>query len=487
MAPLLSEAKPCVKVVSSTKLEAAAASSGWCTAVELTASSTPPSPPGTTVTYQVKPEYTSTKKTISVVATGSSTFGASSAARRIMIKASAGLSTTEITEREKEITERETEIKEEKAEEETREKEELAIKEAEAAGSANPFEFGQIVGIESLYLSGNSEVYRGGAASNGRVQLIDSSKICGPLRYGPGTTSPVGGVSYVPEPERKYSNGTGGGICYPPGYPLTQGTVAYPSVVAPSDIKTNNSDARITKKEDVSGETSCPYCNIAWNSSNRALSVNYSSLTLGGSVPYFLCSLTVGGGSTLKAAAGKKISIFFDEPKNCPGLNGGAQLTINGGATISPDSGSGPGFYLLGSASSPTTSQVYFGNGAATARMVIYAPNSVVQVAGGINLNGAIMGRTLKLEGGANINQSSAYTPPPAQEFTTVPKTSAEQLKKEFEEHQKTREKTQEEREKTLEEREETQHTREEKESAFAHGSYVECSAQSSGTPNSGC
>jgi len=417
-------AKPCVGV-SGTKLEAQAmltsgAESTWCAAVTMTATSSPAPPSGTEVVYHVMPcfhqtganstctemvscenseTYANTSENlIRVVSEGKTTVRGRPVTQRVAIVACAGTKSKSTTTPPVEV-----------------------------------FEGGEVVGIESLYFSGNSKVYYGGAASNGTVQIIDSSKICGGLRYGPGTLAPVGREEQVknvkPVSEQPYSNGTGGGICT--GEKPTQGTGEYPNVTLPANLATNNSDSRLTKMEDR-GNNSCghEYCNIAWNASNRSLTINWDKLTLGGTLPYFLCSLEVTGGTELLAAPGAKIRIFFDEPKNCPGLNGANQLTINGGATIGADSANGPGFYFLGAAKGEKPeSKIYFGNGAASANLVIYAPRSEVWVAGGINLNGAILGRTMKIEGGANINPNSRYTTPPSSEYLPETKTTVTETK----------------------------------------------------------
>jgi hypothetical protein len=289
-----------------------------------------------------------------------------------------------------------------------------------------------VVGIESLYLRGNSQVIHGGAASNGTVEIIDSSKICEGLRYGPGTLAPVGREEQVknvqPVSSRPYSNGTGGGVCT--GELPTQGTSGYPTVVAPENIATNNSDSRLTNKEDK-GVSDCghEYCNLTWNASNRSLEINYGTLTLAGTQPYWFCSFVLTGGAKLQAAPGATIRIFFDTTKNCSGLNGANQLTINGGTTVAADSGNGPGFYFLGAGTGEPASKIYFGNGAASANLVIYAPRSNVEVAGGINLNGAILGKTMRIEGGANINPNSRYTTPPSSEYLPETKTTVTETK----------------------------------------------------------
>lgn len=391
---------------------------GWCAAITMTSTSSPAPPAGTEVIYQVMPCYhqtganstctqlmscespsktyaETTENLVKVVSEGKATVAGRKVTQRVSVTACSKQETTK------------------------------TVKEETSAPPA-VFSGGQIVGIESLYIKGNSQVYRGGAGSNGLVTIVDSSKICGGLRYGPGTLAPVGRPEQVknvkPVSEQPYSNGTGGGVCT--GELPTQGTASYPLVELPSDIATNNSNWRLTG-EDKSGENGCPRCNIVWNASNKILEVKYSTLTLGGTAPYYLCGLILTGGAKLLVTKGAKISFFFDSPKNCPGLNGANQLTINGGTTVEPDAGSGPGFYFVGSPTGGTASKIYFGNGAASAHMVIYAPQSSVEIAGGINLSGAMLGRTMRLEGGANVNKLAPFTPPPSTEFlpTTTTKT----------------------------------------------------------------
>jgi hypothetical protein len=415
--------KPCV-TLNGAKLEVVAmltsgTEKSWCKAVTMTSASTPAPPTGTEVVYHVMPcyhqtgasstcsEFTSctgsetyaqTKENlIEVVSEGKATVGGRPVTARVSVVACAGTRTNSTTTPPVEV-----------------------------------FEGGEVVGIESLYFKGNSKVYYGGAASNGTVEIIDSSKICGGLRYGPGTVAPVGRWEQVqwvrPESEQPYSNGTGGGVCT--GEMPTQGTSEYPTVVAPTNIATENSDSRLTTGEDK-GVSDCghEYCNMTYNASNRSLEVKYGSLTLGGSKPYWLCSFVLTGGAKLIAAPGAKIRIFFDTPKNCSGLNGANQMTINGGTTVEADSGHGPGFYFLGNGSGEATSKIYFGNGAASGNLVIYAPRSEVWVAGGINLNGAILGRTMKIEGGANINPNARYVTPPSSEYLPETKTTVTETK----------------------------------------------------------
>ncbi len=348
--------------------------SGWCTAVgPITLSQG-------TVTYQVKPEYATEANAIKVVATGSSSAGATTVTRRIALKASstAGSST-----------------------------------------ATNVWAGGQVVGIKSLTMSNGAQVYNGGAASNGSVSLTGGANVCGAVHYGTtytannGSENPPSGCSA--------------------GRPFVKETGEYPSVSLP----TSNADSSLAS----SGNT------ITWNKSNKTLVIgNGGKLTLS-TGPYLLCKLEVTEGATLAAASGAKLSFFFEAPQNCAGLNGAPQLAIWDGATVLPDSGNGPGFYLVGSTTAGA-SKVELQGGSESEQIVIYAPHSTINAANGIITNGAIIGETLNLAGGSSINKKGTFTPPSSSGFVESTATAP---------------------------------------TPFARSAYIECSAAGSGAPDTGC
>jgi hypothetical protein len=266
----------------------------------------------------------------------------------------------------------------------------------------NIYASGQIVGIENLTMNNNAQVYNGGAGSNGSVSMVGSANVCGTVSYGTTFTTDNSSSNKAP--------------CSA-GRKAVQGKTEYPEVKMPSDIATNNSNSRLAAADPV-GPNVYQRGNISWNASNKSLSVNYDQLTLEGTAPYYLCSLVLAGGSKLLAGSGKKISIFFEKPENCPGLNGAAQLQIANGTYVAADSGSGPGFYFAGSSTSGK-SRIELAGGATTSQFVIYAPKSKIVANNGVNLNGVIIGQTLELGGGASINPNSAFKPPVSEEFVS--------------------------------------------------------------------
>ncbi len=363
--------------------------SGWCTPVTLTSSSTPAPPPGTEATYRVKPCYPqsncsgaagcaeASENQVKIVSTGVATVSGRQVQRRVATVAC-------------------SKVKEEKEEK------------VEKTTPPNVFAGGQIVGVEWIKMNNNAQVYNGGIGTNGAMkEMVGSANVCGTVRYGTEYTPPSNGSENPPK------------NCAA-GRTFVKSTTEYPAVSLPSEIATNNSDYRLAALDPV-GSSVYQRGNIAWNPSNRSLTVTYDQLTLEGTEPYFLCQLVLAGGSKLLSGSGKKIRIFFDAPSNCPGLNGAAQLQIANGAYVGADSYSGPGFYFVGSETAGA-SKIELGGGANVSQFVVYAPKSTIVANNGVNLNGAIIGRNLELGGGASINKS-AFTPPSLEDFLSSTET----------------------------------------------------------------
>jgi hypothetical protein len=327
---------------------------------------------------------------------------------------------TEITELEKHRSELLGLIEKEKAEGKTRfeSKTRTETKTVEHEVAPNVFGGGQIFGIEGLNMSNNAQIYSGGAGTNKGLTMVGSANVCGTVRFG-----------------KEYGKTVNNGSEGVPSYCKTGRTfleakkteeLKFPEVQLPAEIATKNSNTRLSGLDPASGYARG---NVSWNESKKELSLSYGELTLEGTLPYYLCKLVLGGGGTLKAGARKSIRVFFAEPtaKNCPGLNGAAQLQIANGTMVMADSNHGPGFYFVGSATGAPaneTSKVELGGGSNVSQFIVYAPRSTVVANNGVNVSGAIIGRTLELAGGAKINEKGAYTPPASTEFLALEKTT---------------------------------------------------------------
>lgn len=355
MASTLSTSKPCVKktVVESTryKLEAVAPQGAWCPQVG------PETVGNSTYVYRVKPAYTSSSAAISVLATGSSTTGGKTVTRRLLVNAT-------------------------------------------ASGSGNtPVVFGAegVVGIDSVTMT-NGTIY-GDVGSNGNIQwpngdahIVDCSKV----RVG----SPSG--AFTKQSWQTY-----------PACPIVKETRKYPNVVVPL---TNSNSRMFTAGGDTytysnGALAGCGAANwqASWCPTTKVLYLTSdATVTLGGTAPYVLCQLRMDNDAKLIMAAGARIQIIFDSPENCGQSSGVEQFSLRNGAAIrsasfSPSTGNYavPGLYFVGSDS--RTTEIYMDGGTAGNNMIIYAPRTAIEIRAGASFGGAILGKSIYMDGGTRV------------------------------------------------------------------------------------
>lgn len=266
-----------------------------------------------------------------------------------------------------------------------------------------------LIGEDSISLENSVDV-QVNIGTNGDVILNNSASICGNIRHGVGK-----GVTY--ENSSKQCS----------GYSTTEGNVTLPSVSTfiPTDIATNNSNYRLVKctSSNPPTPTGCgsdTYIGKSgswpWDPTKREIVIgNSASLTLGGG-DYFICRLWLVNSSQLIIAAGAHVRIFFDTPENCPGVST-TQIELGNSAGITatgynPEKGQFdmPGFYLLGSTSTPT--YVKFVNSSAANEMVLYAPNSHISLENSGTFKGVIAGKTVTLGNSVKIEQDEGFEPP---------------------------------------------------------------------------
>jgi cytoskeletal protein CcmA (bactofilin family) len=234
-----------------------------------------------------------------------------------------------------------------------------------------------IVGSQSITVQ-NGATVTGNIGTNGTVTTTGGTTVCGPLRNGTGNPNQTPNC-----PEQS----------------AAQGQISLPDVVLPSDIATNNSNSRLSGADPVPNNV-WQRGNITWNPTTRSLRVNYSSLTLLGTAPYFLCRLEVSGVLNINTVA--PASIFLDSPENCPGV-GTDQLVVNQGGQINHNDAI-PGFYLKGSAT--TNTSINLSGGIQVNGAVIYAPRSNATISSGYYYNGAIVAKSLLVSGGGTVTNT---------------------------------------------------------------------------------
>lgn len=269
-----------------------------------------------------------------------------------------------------------------------------------------------VIGVEGIEIDNNADA-RVSVGTNGNIHVHNNGNVCGNIRHGVGKQAEFD------------NNGT---QCK--GYSVTEGTVSLPPVSSfmPATIATSNSNPRLvactstTPTKVPAGCQSDTYDgswsgSVPWNPSTRTISTsNNATLTLGGG-DYFVCRLLLSNNSHLIMADGAHVRVFFDTPEKC-GLKAGAkQIDISNNADITstgyqPALGKFdvPGFYLMGSATIPTT--VEWSNNSGTNEFVLYAPNSNILLSNNATYVGVIAGKTVHLDNNAIVKQDAGFVAP---------------------------------------------------------------------------
>ena len=122
---------------------------------------------------------------------------------------------------------------------------------------------------------------------------------------------------------------------------------------------------------------------------------------------YWVCSLELGGTSQLIMGASAQVRFFFDTPEHC-GLSAGAtQLTISGNNRISSSNKAVyPGLLF------PWPVDVSLDGNSGTDELVIYGPETTINITGSATYKGVMAGKKIIVTGNGHIEDDSAYKPP---------------------------------------------------------------------------
>lgn len=291
------------------------------------------------------------------------------------------------------------------------------------SGGTTGGSFEGLVGEEKMEITGSADI-RVGVGTNGEVIGSNAkAKVCGDIRVGVGKKPPS--------------------VQQCSGYGINYGNVSLPPVTnfMPSDIRTNNQNARFTTcVKGLPAGCQADSLSTSYKSNSpfapgapKFLSLNNETLTVSGP-DYWLCKLKMNGKSELIMRAGAKVRFFFATPQECGMAPGENQIEFNGGAQINstayqstPGNFDMPGFYLLGAGG------VYLGGNNGTNEMIVYGPDSAIELKGSATYKGLIAGQTLLVTGNATVTSDAGYElppelrppPPPTSGGSTDPVTTA--------------------------------------------------------------
>jgi hypothetical protein len=246
----------------------------------------------------------------------------------------------------------------------------------------NVFADEKLIGQDSINLEGSSVDIRTDIGTNGDIFTSGHPVICGHGRHGIGKQGPTPDCN---------------------GEEL-EGHKNLPAVTPPADIVNVNSNCRLARTcSDGSFDPISKQNGLTWTGS-RILGVGgQATLTMGGSAPYFVCGLFINAGKIIMPV-GSNVQIFVDTPQNCGLPSGAVQVEIKGNANIestayNPQQGlfEVPGIFLLGNG------KVNLAGTSGTNEMMLYAPESEIDMGGNATWKGMIAGRTLRLHGSPKV------------------------------------------------------------------------------------
>ena len=260
----------------------------------------------------------------------------------------------------------------------------------------NVFADEHMVGQDGIWIKGDVNVETD-IGTNGKVEKDGSSAdICGNIRHGIGQP-----ITWKPNCSKE----------------VTEGEKELPQITAPSEISTKNSNCRLvpncTKTSDVDTWASEPKnkrtSTEPWDAAKSVINIgNNASLTMGGA-DYYICGLSIKG--QLIMAAGAQIRIFIRKPSECGMASGATQLDMtSSGSIVSTGFGSSnynaPVIYMLGNGS------VTLEGGSGTDHLILYAPESAVDLGGHAEWIGMIAAKTITLHGTPTFKSDPNMTAP---------------------------------------------------------------------------
>lgn len=239
----------------------------------------------------------------------------------------------------------------------------------------------KFIGQDEINVKGNFKIEADIGTNGGITQSGGSGTICGDERHGHGKSAPepdcTGNMRF--EEERDL-----------------------PPIVPPANLATENANCMLAQKctsGPYIGQTDTYTKSKPWTEKTRTINVGGNgTLTMNGG-DYFICKLEVGPG-TIYMSAGAHARIFIDTPQNCGLASGATQVNIGGNGNLvssayNPKQGMYeiPQIYVLGNGA------VKIGANSGTNHLMLYAPESKVDLEGNAEWVGMFAAKSITLNG----------------------------------------------------------------------------------------
>jgi Tfp pilus assembly protein PilX len=269
----------------------------------------------------------------------------------------------------------------------------------ETAAGESLFQVAGVVGLKEVKITGSVKVPAVVASNEkiigeGSANFESGFELCPPK----GTFSPAAGT------ERNKSGVTINGVGKMESNPSLEKTRSAAECPLKAELpaghptELSNEDSRIGTTDPLVGGT--------WSEAKHELTLESTNeLTLSGSRYYFCNFKMPGGGPKFKIAPTAKVEIFIDSPEDPASkcAAGTGKFEIAGGSKTENE-GKNPANLLI---------EIYgkgpfkFANGSGkTLEAAIFAPNGEVNMEGGVQFSGGIVGDTVHLENGTRYGWS---------------------------------------------------------------------------------
>jgi hypothetical protein len=261
----------------------------------------------------------------------------------------------------------------------------------------NVFADEDLIGQDKIEINGKVNIETD-IGTNGSVIKKDASAVvCGDIRHGVGHPQ-----DWTPACNKE----------------VLEGEKDLPAIDPPENLAVENSNCRLVpncKKNpsDVDTWLSPPKnkrtSTEPWQASPGIVNVgNGATLTMGGA-DYYVCGLDIRGETIMPA--GSKIRIFIRKPSECGMSDGALQFNMTSkGSITSTGFGSSnyniPVVYMLGPGSVSLQGQ------SGTDHLVLYAPESEIDIGGGATWIGMLAGKSMKLHGNPTFKSDPNVIPP---------------------------------------------------------------------------
>jgi hypothetical protein len=254
--------------------------------------------------------------------------------------------------------------------------------------------------------NGNPNI-RVSVGSNGKIELGGNSwEICGNARHGTGE----------PGPETERLSCGGEEAEYEVSLPPVSNFI--PTEIAEESYNSNKRLLKCTSTTPERVPASCEddyysgshTATSPYNPVKRSISLSgHAVLTLSGK-DYWLCKLSLSGSSELIMAADTNVRLFFDTPEDCGMTSSEPQIEMEGNTRFQSTGYKPPlsydvlSIFMLGG---PTSTVKLGGNG--TNEMMLYAPETDVEVFGNGTWKGPVVANSLDFQGNATLEQDEGF------------------------------------------------------------------------------